>query len=65
MMKPRAAHDAAKLEETGPSDEGHEEWKRLKVQKGLAQAADRETLIPAHQVWRDIGLERQLHAPGG
>ena len=33
-------------------------WKEAKIKKGLAEAEDRSKLIPAHQVWEDLGLER-------
>lgn len=46
------------LEPDGPRDEGYAEWKRARVEKALAQAGDRERMIPAAQVWRDLGLER-------
>ncbi len=36
---------------------GHEAWKRVKVKRGLEQANDRASLIPADKVWRDLGLE--------
>ena len=57
-MKPRAAPDVAKLEESGLTEQGYQQWKLAKVHKGLAEAADRDSLIPAEQVWRDLDLER-------
>jgi hypothetical protein len=35
----------------------HAEWKHGKVMRGLAQAKDRKSLIPAKRVWRNLGLE--------
>lgn len=58
-MKPNAVTDAAKVTETGESPEkGHDAWARRKIARGLTEAADRDRLIPAEKVWRDIGLER-------
>jgi hypothetical protein len=36
---------------------GHAAWKQAKVKRGLEQANDRASLIPADKVWRDLGLE--------
>jgi hypothetical protein len=33
-------------------------WKDAKIERALKQAEDREALIPAETVWRDLGLER-------
>ena len=33
-------------------------WKEAKVKKGLAESEDRSKLVPAHKVWKDLGLER-------
>jgi hypothetical protein len=58
-MKPDAVTDAAKTAETGERPEkGHDAWARRKIARGLVEAADREQLIPADKVWRDLGLER-------
>jgi hypothetical protein len=57
-MKPRTAPDAYKVAETGDTPEpGYDGWKRAKVERGLAQAEKRDRMIPAEQVWRDLGLE--------
>jgi hypothetical protein len=40
-----------------PSAPRHAEWKQAKVKRGLEQANDRASLIPADKVWRDLGLE--------
>lgn len=57
-MKPDAVTDVVKVTETGESPEkGHDDWARRKIVRGLAEAADRDRLIPADKVWRDLGLE--------
>jgi hypothetical protein len=50
-----SAHKIADTDE--PTARGHAAWTRLKIEKGLEQAKDRSTLIPAETVWRDLGLE--------
>jgi hypothetical protein len=40
-----------------PVAHGHVAWKQAKVKRGLEQANDRASLIPADKVWRDLGLE--------
>jgi hypothetical protein len=48
-----------KIVDTGEMVEaGHEKWKRAKVERGLKQAEDRDSLIAADRVWRELGLER-------
>ena len=48
-----------KIAETGePIELGHSKWKREKVSRGLEQATDRDSMIPAERVWRNLGLER-------
>lgn len=57
-MKP-AAVSADKIEEAGsPPEPGYDAWKRRKIERAKAQAEDRGSLVPAEQVWRDLGLER-------
>lgn len=57
-MKPSAAA-AEKIEEGGAlAEPGYDAWKRRKVERAKAEAEDRASLIPAEQVWRDLGLER-------
>lgn len=57
-MKP-AISDRDKLTaEGGAVDAGYMDWKQAKVEKGLAQRADRAAMIPVEQVWRDLKLER-------
>ena len=58
-MKAKTAPPAFKLMDTDETVEaGHAAWKRDKIKRGLEQARDREALIPADQVWRNLGLER-------
>ena len=40
-----------------PTERGYAAWKQAKIELGKAQARDRATMIPAEQVWRDLGLE--------
>ena len=44
--------------DNGPPERGYRKWKQAKIERALAQAEDRSSLIPAEQVWRDLGLER-------
>lgn len=54
-----SASAADKLEEAGsPVDPGYDAWKRSKIEHAKAEARDRQVLIPAEQIWRDLGLER-------
>ena len=48
-------HNIADSDE--PVAPGHAAWKQAKVERGLEQANDRASLIPADKVWRDLGLE--------
>ena len=57
-MATKVAPPTNKIADTGVTPEhGHAAWKRAKIERGLAQAEDRASLIPAEQVWRDLGLE--------
>ena len=47
------ARDKLEVGDDGPVDRGYDGWKRAKVQRGLVQARDRSTMIPAEQVLRD------------
>ncbi len=42
----------------GPVERGYAEWKREKIERGLAQARDRDTMIPAEKILADLKLER-------
>ena len=58
-MVVKAAPSLHKIADTGEAPErDHTAWKRAKIERGLAQAGDRASLIPAEKVWRDLGLER-------
>ena len=58
-MESRRVSLDEKVEETGsPVEPGYEAWKREKVLRGLDQARDRSQMIPADDLWRDIGFER-------
>ena len=39
-------------------ERGYAEWKRAKVERGLAQARDRNAMIPIDEVLREFGLKR-------
>jgi len=48
-----------KLGDTHAAPErGYDAWLRRKIARGLDEAHNRETLISAEQLWRDLGLER-------
>lgn len=50
---------ADKLSEAGGAPEcGYDAWKRTKIEKGLKQAKDRESMIPVAQILRDFCLQR-------
>ena len=58
-MKARTAPPEHKVTETGEAPErGYAAWKRAKIERALTQAEDRDSLIPAEKIWRDLGLER-------
>ena len=58
-MATKAAPPDFKTADTGESIErGHAKWKQEKVARGLEQAKDRDSMIPADRVWRNLGLER-------
>jgi hypothetical protein len=58
-MATKAASPDFKTADTGETIEhGHAKWKRDKVALGLEQAKDRDSMIPAEHVWRNLGLER-------
>ncbi len=58
-MATKAAPSDHKIADTGePAEHGHAKWKRDKVTRGLEQAMDRDSMIPAERVWRNLGLER-------
>lgn len=48
-----------KLEADGRApDAGHAAWMRAKIERGLAQAEDRDAMIPIEHIWRDLKLDR-------
>lgn len=57
-MKTRDTLHDKLAEDGGAPDRGHVAWKRAKVERGLAQAQDRQGMIPLEQILRDFGLER-------
>ena len=47
-----------KVAETGELKErGYASWKRAKIEYGLEQSKDRNTMISSNIVWRELGLE--------
>lgn len=40
------------------TERGYDAWKRAKIERGLEQADDRDSLIPLEKILRDFGLER-------
>jgi hypothetical protein len=57
MRTERALDD--KLTEAGDGpDRGYAAWKRAKIEAALAQAANRDAMIPIETVLRDLGVER-------
>jgi hypothetical protein len=58
-MTSKVALSPTKVAEAqGLPEKGYAAWKRKKVERGLTQAKDRDSLIPAEQVWREFDLER-------
>jgi hypothetical protein len=58
-MATKSVPSDPKTIDTGePIERGHNKWKRAKIARGLEQAKDRDSLIPAERVWRNLGLER-------
>ena len=49
--------DVAPDERRKAQEPGYAEWKRAKIERALAQSKDREAMIPAERIWRDLGLE--------
>ncbi len=57
-MKP-AVDPRDKTDEVEMAPErGYDAWKRVKIERGLAQAEDRDAMIPVEQILRDLRLER-------
>ncbi len=42
----------------GAAERGYASWKRAKVETSLEQSKDRDKMISADKVWRELGLER-------
>ena len=56
-MKPTVGPRDKVTESDAPVEPGHDAWKRAKVERGLAQAEDREAMIPVERILRDFKLE--------
>jgi hypothetical protein len=57
-MSTRPVPDSLSESDQVAVEPGYEAWKRAKVERALAQSRDRAAMIPADQIWRDLGLER-------
>lgn len=57
-MKRGALHLDQQAGDGASEEAGYAAWKRAKIEKGLAQCADRDAMIPVEQVWQDFKLER-------
>jgi len=44
-------------EQPGPQDPGYEAWLEAKLDRARQEAKDPSKLIPAEQVWKELGLE--------
>ena len=55
-MKPCLDPRNKVAESDAPAERGHAAWKRAKVERGLAQAKDRDAMIPAEKILRDFKL---------
>jgi hypothetical protein len=49
---------ALPIDKDAATEPGYADWKRGKIERGIKQAQDRDSLIPAAQVWQKLGLER-------
>lgn len=54
---PRASLHEKLHESDALPEPDYDRWKRAKVERGLTEWRDTDRLIPAEQVWRDLGLE--------
>ena len=45
------------IEQDHAVEPGYAEWKREKIERGLAQTRDRSAMIPVDRIWSDLGLE--------
>jgi len=57
MDRPSASR-AKPIDPDQEREPGYAAWKRAKVERALAEAKNRDGMIPAPHVWRDLGLER-------
>lgn len=56
-MKPALEPRDKVAETNAPAEHGHAAWKRAKVERGLAQAKDRDAMIPVERILRDFKLD--------
>ncbi len=57
-MKPIADPRLKTDEIDGPVERGYDAWNRAKIERGVAQARDRDAMIPVEQLLADLRLER-------
>lgn len=57
VMKTKLAAADKVTNAPGETECGYAAWKQAKVARGMAQAKNREAMIPMEQVLRDFGLE--------
>ncbi len=58
-MKSKIFPDPGKLvDQEDLAERGYASWKRDKVKTGLQQSQNRDVMIAADKVWRELGLER-------
>lgn len=53
---PLSLDDLLKDEGAEPGPD-HDAWARAKIERALEGMKDQTTLVPAEQVWRELGLE--------
>lgn len=44
-------------EQPGPQDPGYDAWLEAKLDRARQEAKDPSKLVPAEQVWKELGLE--------
>ena len=61
MAKLKTKSDRSEIplnaDETESSTADYQAWKERKIRRALEQADDPSLMIPADQVWKDLGLE--------
>jgi hypothetical protein len=55
--QPPLTPDELLRESDAVPEPGYEEWARAKIEQALIEARDPDLMIPAEEVWRELGLE--------